>query len=65
MSCKGFRYDQPLTSKYPQEYEAVVFAYTQAGWKEVRAKPDTGIPTHITFEWLYDGPPHYPSVNWP
>lgn len=64
MSCKGQRYAYPLKSKYPQEYEAVVFAYTQAGWKEVGAKPEDGIPTHIIFEWQQDGPPYSPDVNW-
>lgn len=63
--AKGFRYEYQLTSQYPQEYEAVNFAYLQAGWREVGAKPDTGIPTHIIYEWDYDRPPIYPFVNWP
>lgn len=65
MSCKGFRYNYKLKSKYPQEYEAVNFAYTNAGWDEVGALPDDGIPTHIVYEWQKDGPPIYPFVNWP
>lgn len=31
MSRKGFRYEYRLSSKYPQEFEAVTFAYLQAG----------------------------------
>lgn len=65
MSCKGFHYEYKLSSIYPQEYEAVNFAYTQAGWKEIGVLPDEGIPSHIIFEWQHDGPPIYPFVNWP
>ncbi len=65
MSKKGFRYEYRLSSVFPQEYEAVNFAYLQAGWKEVGAIPDEGIPTHIVFEWQKDGPPIFPFVNWP
>lgn len=65
MSSKGFRYEYELQSKYPQEYEAVNFAYLQAGWKEIGALPEEGLPTHIIFEWQNDGTPYYPSVNWP
>ena len=65
MSSKGFKYEYHLNSKYPHEYEAVNFAYLSAGWKEIGALPDEGIPTHIVFEWPHDGPPIHPSVNWP
>lgn len=65
MSCKGFKYEYKLNTRYPQEYEAVNFAYLQAGWREVGALPAEGIPTHIIFEWTKDGPPFYPFVNWP
>lgn len=65
MSCKGFRYEYKLSSVYPQECEAVIFAYLQAGWREVGCLPDTGVPTHIIFEWQKDGPPNYPFVIWP
>lgn len=64
MSSKGFRYNYELESHYPQEYEAVNFAYTNAGWEEIGALPDKGIPTHIVYEWKKDGPPVYPFVNW-
>lgn len=37
MSCKGFRYEYKLTSHDILEYEAVNFAYTQAGWKDLGA----------------------------
>ena len=65
MSRKGFRYEYRLSSKYPQEFEAVTFAYLQAGWKSVGALPAEGLPTHLVFEWQGDGPPIYPFVNWP
>ena len=65
MSRKGTIYHYPLQSQYPQEYEAVNFAYTQSGWKEVGALPEIGLPTHIVFEWQKDSPPIYPMVNWP
>ena len=65
MSCKGFKYEYRLGSKYPQEYEAVSLAYLQAGWKAVGVLPDEGLPTHVVFEWQQDGPPTYPSVPWP
>lgn len=66
MSNKGFQYSYKLSSHYPQEYEAVNFAYLQAGWKEVGVlPPETGFPTHIIFEWQGDGPPFFPPVNWP
>lgn len=64
MSMKGFRYQYPLKSHYPTEYEAVLFAYTGVGWKEVGFLPDEGFPTHIIFEWEKNTPPLYPSVNW-
>lgn len=65
MSCKGFRYEYKLSSVYPQEFEAVTFAYLQAGWKTAGILPEVGIPSHIIFEWQKDGPPIYPFVNWP
>lgn len=65
MSLKGHRYAYKLKTILPQEYEAVNFAYYQAGWKEVDSIPDDGIPTHIIFEWTRDGPPVYPVVNFP
>lgn len=65
MSCKGRRYAYKLKTIFPQEYEAVNFAYLQVGWKEVGSIPDDGIPTHIVFEWTRDGPPVYPDVNFP
>lgn len=65
MSCKGYQCSYKLNSIYPQEYEAVVFAYSQAGWKEIGALPAEGLPTHITFEWQFDSPPVYPAVAWP
>lgn len=65
MSNKGYRFEYRLTSGYPHEYEAVSFAYLQAGWKEVSARPEAGLPTHIVFEWQQDGPPIFPVVNWP
>lgn len=64
MSCKGFRYEYKLKTYYPHEYEAVNFAYLQAGWKEIDVH-ETGIPTRVIFEWPYDRPPIYPAVNWP
>ncbi len=64
MSMKGFRYQYPLKSPYPTEYEAVLLAYSQVGWKEVGCLPDKGIPTHIIFEWPFDRPALYPCVNW-
>ena len=42
MSCKGFRYEYKLTSHDILEYEAVNFAYTQAGWKDLGAPPGEG-----------------------
>lgn len=65
MSCKGFRYVYKLSSIYPQEYEAVNFAYLQAGWKEIPTLPESGLPTQIVFEWQQDCPPVFPTVNWP
>lgn len=65
MSEPKHRYAYRLTSGHLPEYEAVVFAYTQAGWVEVAALPESGLPTHIIFEWQKDCPPIYPSVNWP
>lgn len=65
MPRKGTLYNYPLKSIYPQEYEAAVFAYSQAGWKEVGALPAEGLPTHIIFEWQLDSPPIYPAVAWP
>ncbi len=67
MSCKGFRYEYKLSSKYPAEGEAVIDAYTQAGWEYAGILPeddDTEL-THIVFEWPYDRPPIYPHVSWP
>lgn len=65
MSCKGFKYEYRLDSKYPQEYEIVCSAYLQVGWEAVGVLPDEGLPTHVVFEWQQDGPPTYPSVPWP
>lgn len=65
MSCKGFRYKHCMKSDNIMEYEEVNFAYTQAGWKEIGAEPENGIPKAIVFEWTEDGPPVYPVVNWP
>ena len=65
MSRKGFRHKYELSSLQPQEYEAVVFAYLQAGWVEIEVLPEAGSPKYIVFEWQKDGPPCYPSVNWP
>ena len=65
MSCKGFRYEYKLTSHDILEYEAVNFAYTQAGWKDLGAPHGEGFPESIIFEWEKDGPPLYPAVNWP
>lgn len=65
MSRKGFQYEYRLSSEYPQEFEAVSFAYLQAGWKVISAIPETGLPTQIVFEWTKDSPPHFPPVNWP
>lgn len=64
LSMKGFRYQYHLKSHYPTEYEAVLFAYSQVGWKEVGFLPDEGFPTHIIFEWEKNTPPLYPAVNW-
>lgn len=66
MLRKHFRYEYKLSTRYPQEYEAVNFSYLQAGWKEIDFRSDdAGFPTHIIFEWPLDRPPIYPSVNWP
>ena len=65
MSRKGFRYEYKLTSHDILEYEAVNFAYTQAGWKDLGAPPGEGFPESIIFEWEKDGTPLYPAVNWP
>lgn len=65
MSRKGFRYEYKLTSHNVLEYEAVNFAYTQAGWKELDLPLGEGFPESIVFEWTKDGPPLYPEVNWP
>ena len=62
---KGWIYEYELKSIYPQECEAVIFAYTQAGWKYVDIKPDSGFPTHIIFEWTKNSPHYMPYVNWP
>ena len=65
MSSKGFRYEYQLSSNNILEYEAVNFAYISAGWKELGALPDEGLPRSIVFEWQKDGPPFFPQVNWP
>lgn len=65
MSKKGFRYEYKLETIYPQELEAVIFAYTQNGWKHINDITDDGPPYTIIFEWQYDGPPFYPPVNYP
>ena len=63
---KGFRYEYKLSSKLPQEYEAVNFAYLNAGWVQVGMLPVEGNDiTHIIYEWQKDCPPYYPPVNWP
>lgn len=64
MSKKGFRYEYPMKTIYPQEMEAIIFAYTQNGWKHIEDIGDNP-PFKIVFEWLRDGPPFYPPVNIP
>ena len=65
MSRKGFKYEYVLTSNSILEYEAVNFAYTTAGWKDLGAPPGKGFPKSVIFEWQKDGPPFFPQVNWP
>ena len=66
MSCKGRRFHHELKTPYPQEYEAVNFAYTQAGWIEVGVIPhENGLPHYIVYEWPKDRPPVYPHPSWP
>ena len=65
LSCKGFRYEYAMSSHDPQEYLEAVIAYCHAGWVEITARPPTGVPTHIVFEWPLDRLPIYPRVDWP
>lgn len=65
MSRKGFRYTYKLQSNSPAELGKVGDAYQNAGWIEVDFLPESGPPTHVIFEWQNDGPPIYPSVDWP
>ncbi len=65
MSRKGFRYIYQMKSIYPQELEAVIFAYTQNGWKHIDDIIDDGPPYKIVFEWERVSPPIFPEVNWP
>lgn len=65
MGYRGFSYEYILASHDIREYEAVNFAYTQAGWKDLGATPGEGVPQAIVFEWTKEGPPFYPQISWP
>lgn len=64
MSYQGFRYEYQTESIYPQEMEQIIFDYTQNGWKHIEVLGEKP-PFKIVFEWIGDGPPFYPRVNWP
>ena len=64
MQEKGFIYTYNLKTCLPQEYEAVTFAFLQAGWNVVGIEPEDGYPATIIFEWNRVGAPNYPDVNW-
>lgn len=69
MPYKGYQYRYQIISRTQyelgKEIDAVGSAFQYAGWKEVAVLPATGFPTHIIFEWQYDRPPIYPSINYP
>lgn len=65
MSRKGYRYEYVMKTIYPQEMEAVIFAYTQNGWKHIEDIMEDDKPFRIVFEWQRNSPVMFPRVNWP
>ena len=51
MSFMGMQYTYCLASRYPTEAEAVIFAYTQAGWNYITHECEGAVPKRLIFEW--------------
>ena len=64
MSFMGMQYTYCLASRYPTEAEAVIFAYTQAGWNYITHEWEGAVPKRLIFEWPHETHPCYPDVNW-
>lgn len=69
MPDKAFRYAYEIQSKTQsalgKELDIIGNAFQNAGWVEVGFIPETGIPTHVIFEWRQEGRPVYPSISYP
>lgn len=58
---KGQIYKYELKTGHITECTAVYYAYTQAGWIFKELCPESGVPTHLIFEWPKDCAAYYPG----